>query len=140
MASDQVGIGIVGSGFIAAAHAEAFSRLPRATVRAVASRSADRAGEFAARWGIPASLTDFRELAARPDVDVVCVAAPNALHRDITVAAAGAGKHVICEKPLARTLREADEMISACAAAGVLLMYAEEICTAAGHSWRTTRS
>jgi predicted dehydrogenase len=61
---------------------------------------------------------------------MVCVAAPNALHRDITVAAAQAGKHVICEKPLARTLHEADEMISACAAAGVLLMYAEEICFA----------
>ena len=88
-------------------------------MRAVASRSADRAAEFAARWGIPAWLTDFRELADRPDVDVVCVAAPNWLHRDITVAAAQAGKHVICEKPLARTLREADEMISACAAAGV---------------------
>jgi myo-inositol 2-dehydrogenase / D-chiro-inositol 1-dehydrogenase len=130
MTSDQVGIGIVGSGFIAAAHAEAFSRLPQATVRAVASRSAERAEEFAGRWGIPAWLTDFRELAARSDVDVVCVAAPNALHRDITVAAAQAGKHVICEKPLARTLREADEMIGACAAAGVLLMYAEEICFA----------
>jgi UDP-N-acetyl-2-amino-2-deoxyglucuronate dehydrogenase len=88
MTSDRVGIGIVGSGFIAAAHAEAFSRLPRATVRAVASRSAGRAAEFAARWGIPAWLTDFRELAGRPDVDVVCVAAPNALHRDIAVGAA----------------------------------------------------
>ena len=130
MTSDHLGIGIVGSGFIAAAHAEAFARLPRATVRAVASRSAGRAAEFAARWGIPAWLTDFRELAGRPDVDVVCIAAPNALHKDIAVAAARAGKHVICEKPLARTLREADEMISACEAAGVLLMYAEEICFA----------
>src|SRR5271165_7083688 len=128
MTSDQVGIGIGGSGFIAGAHAEAFSRLPRATVRAVASRSAERAAGFAARWGIPAWQTDFLELAGRPDIDVVCVAAPNALHRDIAVAAAQAGKHVICEKPLARTLRDADEMIDACAAAGVLLMYAEEIC------------
>src|SRR6266550_6191103 len=130
MASDQVGIGIVGSGFIARAHAEAFARLPRATLRAVASRSADKAAEFAGHWGIPAWLTDFRELVGRPEVDVVCIAAPNALHRDIAVAAAQAGKHVICEKPLARTLREADEMISACAAAEVLLMYAEEICFA----------
>src|SRR5215472_14080443 len=130
MTSDQVGVGIVGSGFIASAHAEAFSRLPHAEVRAVASRSAGRAAEFAGRWGIPVRLTDFGDLAGRPDVDVVCVAAPNALHRDITVAAARAGKHVICEKPLARTLREADEMISACADAGVKLMYAEELCFA----------
>jgi predicted dehydrogenase len=71
----------------------------------VASRSGAKAADFAARRGIPAALTGFRELAARPDVDVVCVAAPNALHRDIAVAAAAAGKHVICEKPLARTLR-----------------------------------
>ena len=61
---------------------------------------------------------------------MVCVAAPNHLHRDIVVAAAEAGKHVICEKPLARTLREADEMIAACRGAGVKLMYAEEICFA----------
>jgi transposase-like protein len=75
MTSDHVGIGIVGSGFIAGAHAEAFARLPRATVRAVASRSAGRAAEFARRWGIPAWLTDFRELADRPEVDMVCIAA-----------------------------------------------------------------
>src|SRR5690242_21224140 len=130
MASDHVGIGIVGSGFIARAHAEAFARLPRATVRAVASRSAGSAAEFAGRWGIPAWFTDFRELADRPDVDVVCIGAPNDLHRDICVAAASAGKHVICEKPLARTLADADAMIAACRDAGVLLMYAEELCFA----------
>jgi len=111
-------------------HAEAFSLSALASVRAVASRSPDRAAEFAARWGIPAWHTDYRELARRPDVDLVSVAAPNWLHRDIVVAAAEAGKHVVCEKPLARTLREADEMIAACRSAGVKLMYAEEICFA----------
>ena len=130
MASGEVGVGLVGTGFIGQAHAEAFSLSPVASVRAVASRSPDRAAEFAARWGIPAWHDDYRELAARPDVDLVCVAAPNYLHRDIAVAAAQAGKHVICEKPLARTLREADEMIAACRDAGVKLMYAEEICFA----------
>ena len=130
MASDEVGVGLVGSGFIGQAHAEAFALSPLASVRAVASRSPDRAAGFAARWGIPAWHTDYRELVARPDVDLVSVAAPNHLHRDIVVAAAEAGKHVICEKPLARTLREADEMIAACRAAGVKLMYAEDICFA----------
>ena len=130
MASGEVGVGLVGSGFIAQLHAEAFSQSPVASVRAVASRSADHAAGFAARWGIPAWHTDYRELAGRGDVDLVCVAAPNWLHRDIVVAAAEAGKHVICEKPLARTLAEADEMIAACRAAGVKLMYAEEICFA----------
>jgi predicted dehydrogenase len=126
----QVGVGLVGSGFIAQMHAEAFAQSTIASVRAVASRSADRVAEFARRWDIPAWHTDFRELVERPDVDLVCIAAPNHLHRDIAVAAAEAGKHVVCEKPLARTLAEADEMIAACQRAGVKLMYAEEICFA----------
>jgi predicted dehydrogenase len=126
----QVGVGLVGTGFIGNAHAEAFSLSPVASVRAVASRSAEHAAEFAGRWGIPAWHADYRELVERPDVDLVCVGAPNYLHREIVVAAAAAGKHVVCEKPLARTLAEADEMIAACAAAGVKLMYAEDICFA----------
>jgi myo-inositol 2-dehydrogenase/D-chiro-inositol 1-dehydrogenase len=130
MTSGQVGVGLVGTGFIGQVHAEAFSRSAIASVRAVASRSPDRAAAFAGRWGIPAWHADYRELVERPDIDLVCVGAPNWLHRDIVLAAAGAGKHVVCEKPLARTLREADEMIAACAAAGVKLMYAEDICFA----------
>ena len=126
----QVGVGLVGSGFIAEMHAEAFAQSTIASVRAVASRSADRVAEFARQHDIPAWHTDFRELVERPDVDLVCIAAPNHLHRDIAVAAAEAGKHVVCEKPLARTLAEADEMIAACQRAGVKLMYAEEICFA----------
>jgi predicted dehydrogenase len=130
MTSREVGVGLVGTGFIGQMHAEAFCRSAIASVRAVASRSPDRAAAFAGQWGIPAWHTDYRELAERPDVDLVCVGAPNWLHRDIVVAAAEAGKHVVCEKPLARTLQEADEMIAACSAAGVKLMYAEELCFA----------
>jgi myo-inositol 2-dehydrogenase/D-chiro-inositol 1-dehydrogenase len=130
MTSHEVGVGLVGSGFIGRIHAETFSKSAVASVRAVASRSPDRAAAFAAEWEIPAWHTDYRALVERPDVDLVCVAAPNWLHRDVVVAAADAGKHVVCEKPLARTLREADEMIAACRAAGVKLMYAEELCFA----------
>jgi myo-inositol 2-dehydrogenase / D-chiro-inositol 1-dehydrogenase len=130
MTSREVGVGLVGTGFIGQLHAEAFSRSTVASVRAVASRLPDRAAAFAGRWGIPAWHTDYRDLVGRPDVDLVCVGAPNPLHHDIVVAAAEAGKHVICEKPLARTLQEADEMIAACSAAGVKLMYAEELCFA----------
>src|SRR5260370_22842447 len=127
MTSSEVGVGLAGCGFIGQVHAQAFSLSALASVRAVASRSPDRAAEFAGKWGIPAWCTDYRELAARPDVDLVCVAAPNWLHRDVVVAAADAGKHVVCEKPLARTLREADEMIAACRAAAVTLLHAEEL-------------
>jgi myo-inositol 2-dehydrogenase / D-chiro-inositol 1-dehydrogenase len=130
MTSREVGVGLVGTGFIGQVHAEAFSRSTVASVRAVASRSPDRAAAFAGRWGIPAWHADYRELVGRRDVDMVCVGVPNWLHRDVVVAAAEAGKHVVCEKPLARTLREADEMIAACRVAGVKLMYAEELCFA----------
>ncbi len=125
-----MGVGLVGAGFIGQVHAEAFSLSALAPVRAVASRSPEHAAAFAARWGIPAWHDDYSELVTRPDVDLVSVAAPNWLHRDIVIAAARAGKHVVCEKPLARTLQEADEMIAAWAAAGVKLMYAEDICFA----------
>src|SRR5262245_24851348 len=63
-----------------------------------------------------------------PDLDLVVLGLPNDLHCDATVAAAAAGKHVVCEKPLCLNLAEADRMIDACRRAGVLLMYAEELC------------
>jgi myo-inositol 2-dehydrogenase/D-chiro-inositol 1-dehydrogenase len=126
----EIGIGLVGAGFIAALHAEAFALVPEAEVRAVAAAGEASARAFADAHGIRRSYGDFRALLADDAVDVVTIALPNHLHRDVVVAAASAGKHVICEKPLARTLAEADEMIAACRAAGVLLMYAEELCFA----------
>ena len=126
----DVGIGLVGTGFIAQCHAEAFKTVPAAALRGVASRTPGNAERFAAEHGIPRHHTDYRALIDQADVDVICIGAPNDLHCEITVAAASAGKHVICEKPLARTLAEADEMIAACSRAGVLLMYAEELCFA----------
>jgi predicted dehydrogenase len=126
----DVGVGLVGSGFVAEIHAEAFAHTPRATIRGVASATEEHVRRFAESRGIPAWHTDFRRLVEQEDVDLLCVAAPNHLHRDIVVAAAQAGKHVIVEKPFARTLAEADEMIEQCRRAGVKLMYAEELCFA----------
>jgi predicted dehydrogenase len=124
----DVGVGLVGSGFIAEMHVAGLAHVPSASIRAVASPTPGKAEAFAARHGIPRHHRDYRTLIEQDDVDVVCIGAPNDLHRDIAVAAASAGKHIICEKPLARTLAEADEMIDACARAGVKLMYAEELC------------
>src|SRR6478735_1209564 len=126
----DVGIGLVGSGFIAEAHFEGFAHVPAAAVQGVASPTPGNAARFAEKRGIPRHHTDYRALIEQPDVDVICIGAPNDLHRDVCVAAASAGKHVICEKPLARTLADADEMLAACRDAGVLLMYAEELCFA----------
>lgn len=128
---DTVRIGIVGSQFVASIHAESIARHVRgAALTAVASPSPSHAETFAARHGIPAFYTDYRALVEASDVDVVLIACPNDLHHDVTLAAAAAGKHVICEKPLCRNLDQADAMIAACAQAGVQLCYAEELCFA----------
>src|SRR5881398_3064129 len=85
------------------------------------------AASFAGRHGIARSYTDYGELLRDPDVEMVSITAPNRLHAQITIDAARAGKHVVCEKPLCLTLEEADVMIDACRKAGVLLLYAEEL-------------
>jgi myo-inositol 2-dehydrogenase/D-chiro-inositol 1-dehydrogenase len=126
----DIGVGLIGSGFVANMHAEAFAYVPEATILAVASPTEANVRAFADRHSIPRWHTDYRRLLEDDDIHVVSVAAPNDVHRDVVVAAAEAGKHVICEKPLARTLAEADEMLAACRAAGVKLMYAEELCFA----------
>lgn len=131
MKGGPVRVGIIGSQFQADCHAAAIGMIEDdMSVVAVASPTAAHAQGLADRYKIPHVYTDYKELASDADVEAVTITAPNALHCEMTIAMAQAGKHVICEKPLARTLREADEMISACAAAGVLLMYAEEICFA----------
>ncbi len=124
----EIGVGIIGSGFVAEIHAEALRRVPAARVVGVASPTEGRAAAFAAKHGLPHHYTDYRALLDLPDVDVVTLCLPNDLHCAATEAAAAAGKHVICEKPLCTNLEEADRMIAACAAAGVKLMYAEELC------------
>src|SRR5207248_921772 len=83
---------------------------------------------FAKKVGIPHHFADYREMLAMDEVDMVVIGAPNDLHCAMTLDAAAAGKHVVCEKPLCMNLAEADRMIDACRRAGVLLMYAEELC------------
>ena len=97
------------------------------SVVAVASPTAGNAQALAATYNIPRVYTDYRDLAADPEIEAVTITAPNALHCEMTIALARAGKHVICEKPLCVTLDEADRMIEACRSHGVLLLYAEEL-------------
>jgi predicted dehydrogenase len=96
----------------------------RCEVVAIASRNGDRAAETAAELGIPRAHEGYEALLADPDVDAVYVPLPNSEHAEWTIAAARAGKHVLCEKPLAMTAAEAEEMVRACAKEGVLLMEA----------------
>jgi predicted dehydrogenase len=125
---DKVGIGLIGSQFIAELHAEALKRVPEARIVAAASPTEAHVRAFTEKHGIPHAYTDYREMLQRDDIDLVTVGAPNDLHCRIVCDIAAAGKHVICEKPLCRTMDEADRMIAACRAAGVKFMYAEELC------------
>jgi myo-inositol 2-dehydrogenase/D-chiro-inositol 1-dehydrogenase len=124
---EQVGVGIIGTGFIGSVHVEAFRHNPEARIVAVASPTAGRAEAFARQHAIPNHYQDYRAMLERSDIQMVTLALPNYLHCQATLDAAAAGKHVVCEKPMALNLDECDRMIAACRASGVKLMYAEEL-------------
>ncbi len=126
--AEKVRVGLIGAGFVSDIHADALSRhVNSVEIVAVASRTQDKAAVFARKHGIPHAYGDYRALLERSDIDMVTVAIPNDLHCAAVCAAADAGKHVICEKPLCRTLAEADRMIAACDRADRYLFYAEEL-------------
>jgi 1,5-anhydro-D-fructose reductase (1,5-anhydro-D-mannitol-forming) len=118
--SDRIGWGIVGLGRIAETEiAPAVTAAPNSTLSGVVSRTAAKAQEFAERHGAASAYDDYRALLDDPAVDAVYIATPNALHADQVVAAAEAGKHVLCDKPLATTVADAERAVAACDAAGV---------------------
>ncbi len=124
----EIRVGIVGAGFWATEmHLPALQSINGACVTRIASRSEGSARTAAERFGIPRWTLDYGELLADPEVDVVDIVAPNHLHAPITLEAAKRGKHVICIKPLATSVEEADRMIDATRAAGVRLLYAENV-------------
>lgn len=124
----KVRVGIIGSQFEADIHAASFQIMPEeAEVVAVASPTPGHPEELARRYGIPRVFHDYREMLKEKDIEMVTIAAPNALHAQMTRDIAMAGKHVVCEKPLSMTLEEADEMVDVCRRQGVLLLYAEEL-------------
>ncbi|MGH9404794.1 MAG: Gfo/Idh/MocA family protein [Terriglobia bacterium] len=120
MPPKALNIGMVGCGFMGRAHSNAYHRVNqffdlkyRPVLRAVAARSRAPLEEFAERWGWQAAETDWRKLIEARDVDAIDICAPNNTHREIALAAAAAGKIVLCEKPLAMNLAEAREMTRA---------------------------
>lgn len=107
--------GVIGTGFIAPVHVEALRRLG-VTVTAICD-VADLGAKAAARLAIPQAFADYRDLVACPEVDVVHITTPNRLHCEMSLAALRAGKHVICEKPLAMNTRETARIVQAVRAA-----------------------
>ena len=102
----------------------AIGKAERCEVVAIASRDGERAARVADELGIPRAHGGYEALLSDPDVDAVYIPLPNSQHAAWTIAAARAGKHVLCEKPLAMTPAEAEEMVRACATEGILLMEA----------------
>jgi myo-inositol 2-dehydrogenase/D-chiro-inositol 1-dehydrogenase len=122
----NLNIGLVGYGFMGRTHSNAFLQAPRffelpyrPVLKALCARNADRAKAFAGNWGYESVETDWRKLVERKDIDLVDIASTNDTHQDIAIAAAKAGKMVMCEKPLGRTAVEAEAMVQAVESAGV---------------------
>ncbi len=113
-------VAIVGAGIMGRTHARVLADYHRSTLAAVCSRDEGRAAGLAREHGAPLVFTDYRELMASPEVDAVIIATPDFAHHDIAVAAAQAGKHILVEKPLTTDLAEADSIVAAVRAAGVV--------------------
>lgn len=128
--TSKVKVGIIGSQFISAIHVESLQRCPAAETIAVASPTPGNAAGFAKNHKIPHHFTDYDDLLAMDDIDMVSIGVPNDLHCEVVVAAAQAGKHIVIEKPFCLNMAEADQMIAAARQANVKLMYAEELCFA----------
>ena len=126
MALTPLNIGVVGYGFMGRTHSNAYKRVNdffdlkyRPTLKAVCGRNEAAAKAFAEKWQYESAETDWRRLIDRKDIDAIDICTPNDTHAEIAVAAAEAGKMVLCEKPLARTLKEALPMVQAVEKAGV---------------------
>jgi len=126
-ASQPTGVAVIGCGGIAQRHFEGWQRLVRggqARLEVACDNDLARASTAAELHGAVASATDFTEVVRRPEVHAIDVCLPHHLHLPAILAAAQAGKHVLCEKPLVLNLDEAQQAMRACAEAGVVLMTA----------------
>lgn len=123
----ELRIGLIGCGLMGRIHTNGYKRIGdffpeleyRPVLKAVCSRSKDKVQEFADQWGYESTETDWKAIIARDDIDAVDICAPNNMHAEISIAAAEAGKMILCEKPLARTLAEAKPMVDAIEKAGI---------------------
>jgi predicted dehydrogenase len=122
----NLNIGLVGYGFMGRTHSNAFLQAPRffdlpirPVLKVICARNKERATAFASNWGYESVETDWRTLVDRKDIDLIDIASTNDTHHEIAIAAAKAGKIVMCEKPLGRNAAEAGAMVNAVEAAGV---------------------
>ena len=123
----KLNVGLIGAGFMGKAHSLAYAAMPMffwpapciPVRKKIADQTADLAKDAALRYGFEESTDDWREIVNDPTIDVVDISTPNNLHAEIAIAAARAGKHILCEKPIAATTSDAAAMLAAVRAAGV---------------------
>jgi predicted dehydrogenase len=118
--AEKLRVGIIGCG-AGMFHLDGYSEEPRAEVVALAGLDTERCQKLAAQYAIPSIYREYQELLARDDIDVVSIAVPNNLHLPMALAAFESGKHVLVEKPIARTAAEGEQMVAAAKKAGKLL-------------------
>ncbi len=125
----KLNVGMVGYGFMGRTHSNAFRKVAnffdvpyQPVLKTICARNADRAGSFAAKWGYESVVTDWRRLVESRDIDLIDIASPNDTHAEIAIAAAKAGKMVMCDKPLGRNAGESEAIVKAVEAASVLNM------------------
>ena len=118
MPAKPLNIGMIGYGFMGRAHSNAYANvnhyfdLPmRPVLKAACARSADKVKPFAEQWGYESIETDWRKLVERKDIDAIDICTPNNTHAEIALAAAAAGKMILCEKPLAMNGPEGLKMV-----------------------------
>jgi predicted dehydrogenase len=122
----KLNVGLIGCGFMGRTHSNASRRVNnffdleyQPVLKAVCDLDEARAKAFAAKWGYESYETDWHKLIARKDIDLVDITLPNNMHREVAIAAAKAGKMILCEKPLARNGQEGLKMVQAIEKAGV---------------------
>src|SRR5260370_25666895 len=125
----KLNIGLVGYGFMGRAHSNAYLTVSQffdlkyqPVLKAVAARDPEKTKQFAHKWGYQSHYPNWKQLIADPSIDVIDIASPNDTHAEIAIAAAQAGKTILCDKPLARNLDEAQQLIDAVKKAGVRTM------------------
>jgi predicted dehydrogenase len=127
MAKKKLNVGMVGYGFMGRTHSNAFRKVSNffdnehvPVLKAICGRSEANTKAFADKWGYESIETDWKKLVERKDIDVIDICTPNDSHMEIAIAAAQAGKMVMCEKPLARDAKEGEKMVAAVEGAKVL--------------------
>ena len=127
MSGKTLNVAMIGYNFMGKAHSQAWLNAPRyfdmdagVRLQVVCGRSAGPLKSFAERWGWAETETDWKKVVARKDIDIVDIAAPTALHHDIALAAAAAGKHIFCEKTFALNVAQARAMRDAAGKAGIV--------------------